>query len=124
MSIDITYTGVMPATVPARVVVSYTAALKTKSEQLGSAMPAPLPSMRSIAQEVADKYEMSLEELRGPNRSPYVAHPRFEAMWRMRQQHRWSLPQIGRFFSNRDHTTVLHGIRRHQERLAKGLVRP
>jgi chromosomal replication initiation ATPase DnaA len=46
-----------------------------------------------------------------------IAHPRQEAMWRMRQAGKWSLPQIGRFLGERDHTTVLSGIRAHQKRL-------
>jgi chromosomal replication initiation ATPase DnaA len=39
-------------------------------------------------------------------------------MWEIRQRTILSTPQIGRALGNRDHTTVLHGIKRHEKRLA------
>lgn len=38
-------------------------------------------------------------------------------MWALKQEGRWSLPQIGRLLGNRDHTTIIHGVRQHEKRL-------
>lgn len=91
----------------------------------GPAIPEPGPrkTMRTIAEEVAAKHLISVDELRGDCRHKYAAHPRHEAMWAMRQvrcadgSHRYSLPLIGRFFG-RDHTTVLAACRAHERRMA------
>lgn len=74
---------------------------------------------RAYAAEVAVRHGLTLADLQGPGRGKAVAHPRQEAMWVLKQQGRWSLPQIGQFLGGRDHTTVLYGIRRHEARMAK-----
>ena len=35
---------------------------------------------------------------------------RFKAMWLIRHETPWSLPKIGAYLGDRDHTTILHGI--------------
>lgn len=74
-----------------------------------------------IAKEVAQRYGITLEALRGPSRLKVFTVPRQEAMWRMVQARRWSTPQIGDFFGGKDHTTVLHACKRHEERMAAAL---
>ncbi len=65
------------------------------------------------------------EELLSGSSKRRIAHPRQEAMWLLRQitwgdgTPRHSLPEIGRALGGLDHTTVLHGIRAHEKRLAK-----
>lgn len=73
-------------------------------------------SMRRIALDVALGHRISVKSLTGRSRCPDLAHPRQEAMFRMRQAG-FSLSQIGRFF-RRDHTTVMHGVRAHEARQA------
>lgn len=73
------------------------------------------PTMAEIAAQVAAERRISVSEMKGARRDALLAQARQEAMWLMRQQGRWTLPQIGRFFS-RDHTTVIHGIRAHEKR--------
>lgn len=73
-------------------------------------------TMREIAQEVASKHGCSLEEFKGARALHSIAHPRQEAMWRMREELGKSWGEIARFF-NRDHTTIIHGYRAHQRRL-------
>lgn len=86
-------------------------------------LPARMVTMVTIAQEVADKYGLSVSELKGLTRLRYVAWPRQEFMWRCRQIfrsdgfHRYSLPQIGRFLGGRDHTTCVWGVKRHIARI-------
>jgi len=79
---------------------------------------APKPTMRSITQAFAEDSEFTVAQLIGPGRTQSLAWARQELMWLLRRQERWSLPQIGRFLGCRDHTTILHGIRAHQARLA------
>ena len=76
-------------------------------------------SWKAYATEVALKHGLKLSDLTGPARGRAIAHPRQEAMWLLKQQDRWSLLQIGQFLGGRDHTTVIHGIRKHEERMAE-----
>lgn len=80
-------------------------------------------NLAQIAEAVARKHRISVKDLKGAYRGRTVAWPRQEAMWLAYQEvwpdgrHVYSLPQIGRYFGGRDHTTALHGVRRHQQRL-------
>jgi hypothetical protein len=78
--------------------------------------PQPI-TMREIAEDVAYRHGVSVDDLTGPSRAKMHTGPRQEAMWMMSKAKRWSLPRIGQFFGDRDHTTVLHGVRRHEQRL-------
>lgn len=75
-------------------------------------------SMAGIALHVAESHGLTVEDLKLRCSVHEIAHPRQEAMWRMRQTGRFSLPQIGRFF-DRDHTTVLWAVRAYERRLLK-----
>ncbi len=72
-------------------------------------------TMSSILDAVSLRYGVSIADLKGPARYRTIAWPRQEAMWRMVETGRVSLPQIGAFL-NRDHTTILHGWRQHGKR--------
>lgn len=76
-----------------------------------------LPTMRELAEQVARDNLISVAALRGQSRHRQVVWPRQEFMWRAYHEARKSLCQIGAFLG-RDHTTVLHGVRRHEERLS------
>ena len=52
---------------------------------------------------------------RSARRSPVCAHPRFLAWWLASELTGLSLPQIGRWAGNKDHSTIMHGIRRMKE---------
>jgi chromosomal replication initiator protein len=73
---------------------------------------------REIAREVARKHGLSFEELLGPGKAYRVSHPRQELMWRMHRELGLSTVRIGQLLGERDHSTVSHGIRRHEERIA------
>jgi len=81
-------------------------------------VPSRTATRQEIAQEVARRYGVSLEALRGPLRTKAFTVPRQEAMWRMVKANRWSTPQIGDYFGGRDHTTVLHACKAHEKRTA------
>lgn len=79
-----------------------------------SAVDSPLfPKWKRIALEVCDKHEITLSELCSSQRSTFLVIARHEAFFRLKTETEMSLPQIGRRIGNKDHTTVLHGLRKH-----------
>ena len=56
-----------------------------------------------------------LAEMFSPRRARSVARPRQIAMYLCKQLTSRSLPEIGRKFGNRDHTTVMHAVRKVDE---------
>lgn len=74
---------------------------------------------RKIIAECAREAGLKVEDLTGPRRTFAIAVPRQKAMWRLQSELGWSLPRIGRHLGGRDHTTVLHGVRRHAQRIAE-----
>lgn len=74
------------------------------------------PSIRDIKAEVAARYGVRVADLEGPSRARPLAHYRQEAMAQAYEHTGKSTTVIGREFGGRDHTTVLHAIRRHRER--------
>lgn len=69
-----------------------------------------------IARSVAKKHHISFTDLISARRSVHLVRARQEAMWLMRKYTVLSLPHIGKILGNRDHTTVLHGIRAFEAR--------
>ncbi len=70
------------------------------------------PTLRSISTMVAQHFSLRTQELRGPSRRRHVVRARGIAMslaWKLTGK---SLDAVGRYFGNRDHTTVLHACRR------------
>lgn len=64
----------------------------------------------------AEFHRVSTDELRGPSKAKHLAHARQVAMWLCRQLTGLSLPRIGVVF-NRDHTTVMHAVRKIQHQV-------
>ena len=71
-----------------------------------------LPSSDVIIREVCKFYNIEEHALRGQSRVKDTAVARQVAMYLIRSQTHLSLNEIGREFDNRDHTTVLHAIKR------------
>jgi chromosomal replication initiator protein len=65
-----------------------------------------------IQKAVAEHYGMKQADLISERRNRAIARPRQAAMWLAKQLTTRSLPDIGRRFGGRDHTTVLHAVRR------------
>ena len=68
---------------------------------------------------VASYFNLNIQELLSPRRSRSLARPRQIAMYLAKQHTTNSLPDIGRKFSNRDHTTVIHAVKKIDELLKK-----
>jgi len=69
-------------------------------------------SIEDIQRKAAEFYHLDLRDFISKQRSRRVARPRQIAMYLSRQLTERSLPEIGRRFGGRDHTTVLHACRR------------
>ena len=69
-------------------------------------------SIEDIQRKIADFYKLDPREFQSAQRSRRVARPRQVAMFLARTITERSLPEIGRRFGGRDHTTVLHACRR------------
>jgi chromosomal replication initiator protein len=65
-----------------------------------------------IQKATAEHYAMKQVDLISERRNRAIARPRQAAMWLAKQLTTRSLPDIGRRFGGRDHTTVLHAVRR------------
>jgi chromosomal replication initiator protein len=66
----------------------------------------------TIQSGVARFFGVKVQDLKGPRRTKQVVVPRQIAMYLAREHTSLSLPEIGKRFGNRDHTTVLHAVRR------------
>ena len=65
----------------------------------------------SIQTIVCKYFKISKNEMLSPRRSRYLARPRQTAIYLSKILTSKSLPEIGRAFSNRDHTTVIHSVK-------------
>lgn len=65
-----------------------------------------------IMQAVAKYYSLRMTDLLGPRRTRTIARPRQLAMYLAKTLTTRSLPEIGRRFGGRDHTTVIHAVKR------------
>ncbi|RNF34627.1 chromosomal replication initiator protein DnaA [Paracoccus methylarcula] len=72
-------------------------------------------SIDDIQRKVAEHYNIRLADMMGPKRARNVARPRQIAMYLSKQLTNRSLPEIGRRFGGRDHTTIMHGVRKIEE---------
>lgn len=72
-------------------------------------------TIEEIQRKVAEHYNVRLSDMIGPKRLRTIARPRQVAMYLSKQLTTRSLPEIGRRFGGRDHTTIMHGIRKIEE---------
>jgi chromosomal replication initiator protein len=68
-----------------------------------------------IIRKVADHYNLRMTDLLSARRARSVARPRQVAMYLSKMLTSKSLPEIGRRFGGRDHTTVIHAVRKIEE---------
>jgi chromosomal replication initiator protein len=68
-----------------------------------------------IQRKVAEHYRLKLTDLLSARRAREVARPRQVAMYLAKKLTPRSLPEIGRRFGGRDHTTVMHAVKRIEE---------
>ncbi|MGE3177858.1 MAG: chromosomal replication initiator protein DnaA [Vicinamibacterales bacterium] len=76
-------------------------------------------TIEAIQKFVADYYNLKIAELKSRNNSKSVAMPRQIAMYLCKQLTQASLPEIGRSFGGKHHSTVIHSIRKVEELRAR-----
>jgi chromosomal replication initiator protein len=72
-------------------------------------------TIEEIQRKVSEHYNIRLSDMIGPKRVRTIARPRQIAMYLAKQLTSRSLPDIGRRFGGRDHTTIMHGVRKIEE---------
>jgi chromosomal replication initiator protein len=72
-------------------------------------------TIEEIQRKVAEHYNIRLSDMIGPKRVRTIARPRQIAMYLSKQLTSRSLPEIGRRFGGRDHTTIMHGVKKIEE---------
>ena len=72
-------------------------------------------SIEDIQRKVAEHYGIRFADMHSARRARPVARPRQVAMYLCKQLTTHSLPEIGRKFGGRDHTTIIHGVRKIEE---------
>lgn len=75
-------------------------------------------TIEEIQRKVAEHFNIRLSDMIGPKRVRTIARPRQIAMYLAKQLTPRSLPEIGRRFGGRDHTTIMHGVRKIEELMA------
>jgi len=72
-------------------------------------------TIEEIQKKVAEHFNVKLGDMHSARRARAVARPRQVAMYLAKQLTTRSLPEIGRKFGGRDHTTVMHAVRKIEE---------
>ncbi|NDF13019.1 MAG: chromosomal replication initiator protein DnaA [Proteobacteria bacterium] len=72
-------------------------------------------TVEDIKKAVADHCNVRLADMHSERRARYIARPRQMAMYLSKKLTPHSLPEIGRKFGGRDHTTVMHAVRKIEE---------
>lgn len=83
--------------------------------QIGEMRP---PTIDQVKRATMTAFDITKTDIESARRSRSIAYPRQIAMYLCRKLTTRSLPQIGKFFGNRDHTTVLYAVRKLEEAVA------
>ncbi len=74
--------------------------------------PVGMAETKQLVAAIAKRHGVTFADIMGPCRRAKIVAARFEAIVAVAQvRYAWSLPQLGRFFGDRDHTTILHAMR-------------
>ena len=71
-------------------------------------------SIDSIQKKVSSYYNLSLSDMKSSKRSINIARPRQIAMFLCKELTSYSYPEIGKVFGGKDHTTVMHAVKKIQ----------
>ena len=77
----------------------------------------PFSSAQFIIYEVALKHGITIQDIKNHSHKRKFVEARQEAAYLMQSQLKLSLPMIGRVIGKRDHTTILHAIRRYKAKI-------
>jgi chromosomal replication initiator protein len=71
---------------------------------------APAVTVEGIQKHIANYYNLKVSELKSRNNSPQISFPRQVAMYICKQMTACSLPEIGKRFGGKHHSTVIHAV--------------
>ncbi len=77
------------------------------------------PKIEDIQRVTSQHFNVSRQDLVSARRTKVIVRPRQIAMYLSKTLTPRSLPEIGRRFGNRDHTTVLHAVRKVEDLITK-----
>ena len=86
-------------------------------------LPTSRAKARQIVREVAEKHGFTVEEIVSMRRNQRLCDARNETYYRLKTETTWSYPRIGQFLGDRDHSTTIHGAKKHKKRIAEDAVR-
>jgi len=95
-----------------RAAVADHAQAKRIAEEIQIEETTPPPKVRRIIRAVAQAYGASLVDILSRRRTAAIVRPRQVAMYLAKRLTFRSLPEIGHMLGGRDHTTVLHAVRK------------
>ena len=72
-------------------------------------------NIEEIQKRVSQHFNVKMSDMSSARRSRTIARPRQIAMYLSKNLTSRSLPEIGRRFGNRDHTTVIHAVKKIEE---------
>ena len=75
-------------------------------------------TIEEIQKKVSDYYQIRSQDIRSQKRARQFSHPRQIAMYLCKRLTKHSFPEIGKQFGDRDHTTVMHAVRKIDEKQA------
>ena len=78
-------------------------------------------NIEEIQKRVSQHFNVKMSDMSSARRSRTIARPRQVAMYLSKNLTSRSLPEIGRRFGNRDHTTVIHAVKKVEELREKDL---
>ncbi len=76
-------------------------------------------TVEKIQKAISHEFKIKISQLKSKNNSPKVAFPRQLAMYLSKQMTKTSLPEIGKKFGGKHHTTVLHSIKKIEKMRSK-----
>jgi chromosomal replication initiator protein len=69
-------------------------------------------TMESVLRAVAEQFQLQPAQLKQKSNARQIAYPRQIAMYLIKELTQSSLPEIGRMFGGKHHTTVLHSVKK------------
>lgn len=82
----------------------------------------PADRVSRILQEVSETFNVTINDLRGSEKTRWIAHARQYAYTRLRDETAMSYPAIARVMCRKDHTTIISGIDACRARIKKGMT--
>ena len=79
------------------------------------------PVYKRILREVAEKHGVTVNDILSSRRAARIVHARQETVWRMKTETTFSYPEIGRRLGGKDHTTIMHALRRYEQMRKSGV---